>query len=81
MAQLPSTLWLIQQIGGQVILFHRDTEDEVVRFNPADANAAAKAQHTIYLDPRLSDEDKCFAHFWAGYFYAYACMPCQPEGT
>lgn len=72
MAQLPSGDWLIQQIDGEVVLFHRYTEDEIVRFNPSDANAAAQAQHTIFNDVRLDDEDTCFAHFWSGYFYAHA---------
>ncbi len=71
MAQLGDN-WLIQQIGGQVILFERYTEEEIVRFDPADANAAAMAQKTIHDSDQLSDEEKCFAHFWSGYFYAHA---------
>jgi hypothetical protein len=63
--------WLIQQIDGHVILFHRYTEQEIVRFDPSDANAAARAQKVIY-DSDLGDEEKCFAHFWSGYFYAHA---------
>lgn len=73
MAQLPPDgTWLIQQIGGEVILFHRYTEEEVVRFNPSDADAAAKAQHAIHLSDQLDDEQKSMAHFWSGYFYAHA---------
>lgn len=72
MAQLPGGEWVIQQIGGQVILYHRDTEEEVVRFDPSDANAAAMAQGTVHRDPRLDEEQKSFAHFWSGYFYAHA---------
>jgi hypothetical protein len=72
MAQLPGEEWLIQQIGGQVILFHRYTEEEILRFDPADGNAAAIAQLTIHETDRLGPEQKCFAHFWSGYFYAYA---------
>ena len=71
MAQIGDN-WLIQQIGGQVILFERNTEEEIVRFDPADSNEAARAQKTIYDSDRLSDEEKCFAHFWSGYFYAHA---------
>lgn len=71
MAQLPGEKYLIQKIGSQVILFNRWTEEEVVRFNPADGDAAARAQKVIY-DSDLSDEEKCFAHFWSGYFYANA---------
>lgn len=73
MAQLPPDgEWLVQQIGGTVILYHRYSEDEVVRFDPSDADATAKAQYTIHQDLRLTDEQKNFAHFWSGYFYAHA---------
>jgi len=67
-ARLPSEEYLIQEIGGEVILFQQYTEAEVVRFDPRDMDAVAKAQKTIH-DSKLSDEDKCFAHFWSGYFY------------
>jgi hypothetical protein len=73
MAQLPPDGdWLIQQIGGEVILFRRHTEEEIVRFDPANADAAAKAQQVIHDSDQLSDEAKCFAHFWSGYFYAHS---------
>jgi hypothetical protein len=72
MARLPGDRFLIQQIGGEVILFEAHTEEEVVRFDPFDADAVARAQKTIY-DSELSGEEKCFAHVWCGYFYAYAC--------
>ena len=70
MARLPSYKYVIQQINGVVILFEEGSEREIVRFDPADASATARAQHAIYLS-ELSDEDKCFAHFWAGYFHAH----------
>jgi hypothetical protein len=72
MATLPGETWLIQQIDGEVVLFHRDTEEEIVRFDPSDADATAKAQATIYADGRLGPEEECFAHFWSGYFYAHS---------
>lgn len=71
MARLPSERYLIQQSGGEVILFGDGTEREIVRFDPTDMNATAQAQKTIY-DSELSPEDKCFAHLWSGYFYAHA---------
>jgi hypothetical protein len=71
MARLPSDLYLIQQIGNEVILFEDGTEREIVRFNPSDVNAVSFAQREIHIS-ELSDEDKCFAHFWSGYFYAHA---------
>lgn len=37
----------------------------------ADANAAALAQKDIYDSKLLTPEQKCFAHFWRGYFYAH----------
>lgn len=75
MAQLPPDgTWLIQQIGGQVVLFHRYTEEEIVKYDPADPNASAIAQGVIANSDRLDLEQKSFAHFWAGYFYAHATL-------
>jgi hypothetical protein len=75
MAQLPPDgEWLIQQIGGTVIVFNRYTEEEIVRFDPSDVNAAAIAQKTIRDSNKLTDEQKCYAHFWSGYFYRNACI-------
>lgn len=68
----PDGEWLIQQQGGEVILFNRHTQQEIVRFDPSDANAACIAQGVIHKTPLLTDEQKTFAHFWSGYFYAYA---------
>lgn len=78
MTQLPSERYLMQQIGGMVVLFERGTEDELLRFDPADAHACGLAQEVIHLSTRLSAEDKCFAHFWAGYFYAYSVTEFPP---
>lgn len=72
MARLPSERFLIQQIGGSVVLYEEGSEREIVRFNPADSNETARAQRTIAFDATLSDEDRCFAHFWSGYFHAHA---------
>lgn len=72
MAQLPPDgEWLIQQIDGIVHLFNRYTEEEILSFDPSDSDAAAKSQHVIYLS-KLTPEQKCFAHFWCGYFYAHS---------
>lgn len=72
MAQLPPDgTWLAQQIGALVIIFHRHTEEEVVRFDPSDPDATAKAQSTIHASPLLTPEQKAFAHFWSGYFHAH----------
>lgn len=68
MARLPSDQYLIQQIDGVVVLFEDMSEREIVRFDPSDDDDTAQAQKVIY-DSDLSDEDKCFAHFWSGYFY------------
>lgn len=73
MAQLPPDgEWLIQQIGGEVVIFNRYTEEELLRFDPSDANASAQAQKRIYDLKQLTDEQQCFAHFWSGYFYGHA---------
>jgi hypothetical protein len=77
MARLPSTQYVIQQNDGLVTLFEDGPETVIVAFDPADANATARAQKTIYDSP-LSDEDKCFAHFWSGYFHARAGGDLRP---
>lgn len=71
MAQLPSERRLIRRIGGEVALFNRDVEEVIVRFDPSDADATARAQKVI-SNSDLTEEDKAFAHFWCGYFYAHA---------
>lgn len=75
----PDGEWLIQQNDGIVTLFNVNTQEELVRFDPTDANATAQAQKTIYDSP-LNDEQKCFAYFWAGYFYAYASNFSKRQG-
>jgi hypothetical protein len=71
MATLPSERYLMQQIDGEVVLFENGTEREITRFDPADRNSTALGQKAIH-DSELSDEDKCFAYFWSGYFHAHA---------
>jgi hypothetical protein len=71
MAQLPNTDWLVQSAGNKIILFHRYTEDELVKVDATDRNAVAQAQKTIHDLPELDEESKAFAHFWFGYFYAH----------
>jgi hypothetical protein len=64
--------YLIQQIGGEVILFHRHTEEEIVRYNVRDTKAMLVAQQVIDSHDRLNMQEKGQAHFWSGYFYAHA---------
>lgn len=71
MARLPSDMYIINQIGHDVVIWEEGPETEIVRFDVMDSDAIARAQKTIF-DSKLSDEDKCFAHFWSGYFYACA---------
>jgi hypothetical protein len=68
----PDGEWLIQQIGNEVILFHRHTEEEIVRFRPGELSSVLPAQQVIAEDRRLDVEQKSFAHFWSGYFFAHA---------
>lgn len=74
MARLPSDRFLVQQIGGNAVLFEDLTGRVIVQAPAADGNAMAKAQKVIHDSPDLSDEDKSFAHFWFGYFYAYGSL-------
>jgi len=80
MAQLPPDgEWLIQQNDGVVELFHRYTEEQLLQFDPADANATAKAQGEIHALEELDAEQKSFAHFWCGYFHAHAGGRVEPD--
>lgn len=73
MAQLPPDgEWLVQQIASEVIVFQRGSEEEIVRYNVGNNDAMMKAQKVIHDSDRLTDEQKSFAHFWCGYFYAHA---------
>lgn len=69
---------LIQQNDGIVTIFDSYTDEEFVRFDPSGANAAAKAQKAIYDCEALNAEQKCFAHFWSGYFYAHGSVGQAP---
>lgn len=66
--------WAVQQIDGEVLVHNAYTGEVIVQFNPQDHNETAKAQATIHFSAELTDEQKCFAHFWAGYFYAHSGM-------
>jgi hypothetical protein len=73
MAQLPPDgRYKIQQIDGMVVLFDSYSSEELIRFDPSDRNDAAQAQGRICGLSNLEPEQKAFAHFWSGYFYAYA---------
>lgn len=75
MAQLPPDgNLLIQQVNGRVVLFERYTERELVSFDPLIHADVGQAQRLIRECEELTDEQKAFANFWSGYFYAYACM-------
>lgn len=72
MAQLPPDgTYLIQQIDMEVHVYHRDTQEVLHRFDVTDQNATAIAQGLIWHDERLTPEQRCFAIFWSGYFYAH----------
>lgn len=73
MAQLPPDgKWLMQQINGKVTIFNRETEQELLSFNPENSHDIALAQGQISRLVDLTNEQKVFAHFWSGYFYAFA---------
>lgn len=73
MAQLPPDgQILVQLIGDDVVIFDRNTEFEYHKFDAGDANTIAIAQGKIWHDTRLSEEQRCYAIFWSGYFYAHA---------
>lgn len=73
MAQLPpdGTL-LVQNIGNEVVVIHRYTEEEYHRFNPSQPSSFGPALKAVWDDERLTPEQRAFTAFWAGYFYAHA---------
>ena len=71
MALLPGERFLVQQIDGDVVVLRTYTEEEVVRYPAGSANETAKAQKVINDAPELTEEERAFAHFWAGYFWAH----------
>jgi hypothetical protein len=82
MAQLPPDgTWLVQEIDGTVMVFHRYTEETLARFDPGDPASVEKAFQDLAPagSPQLDDEARCFAYFWAGYFAGYAGYPLPPE--
>jgi hypothetical protein len=72
MARLPGMMHVMQQSGGIVRLFEDGSEDIITIFDPADGIVVAWALDAIRNSARLTDEDKCFALLWAGYFHAHA---------
>jgi hypothetical protein len=75
MAQLPGGRYLMQQIGGDVVMFERYTEDEIVRFDPASSGSVEQGLAVLRVSGGLLAEEECFAAFWAGYFAAHAGCP------
>lgn len=67
----PDGTWAIQDIEGTVSVFNRDTDDEVINFDPADTESFCNALKVIWFTDKLTDEQKSFASFWTGYFYAH----------
>lgn len=74
MARLPSMNYLVQLVGSEVIVSEDGTDRIIIRYDSTNPNDAARAQESIYAS-EMSDEDKCFAHFWCGYFYAHSTGP------
>jgi hypothetical protein len=73
MAQLPPDgTWLIQQRDGIVHLFHCRTEAELIRFDPADRETIGGVVAIMQEIEELTPEQRAWATFWAGYFYAHA---------
>jgi hypothetical protein len=71
MARLPSGDYLIQCLAdGSTCLFEDHTEREIARFDPDDPAHLWSALADIQAS-ELTSEDKAFACFWAGYFYAH----------
>lgn len=73
MAQLPPNGdRIIQQTDGKVHLFDRATERDLIEpFDPGNPVQFGPALRSIWVHRDLTDEEKCFAAFWTGYFYGH----------
>jgi hypothetical protein len=71
MARLPSTRYLMQEIGEFVLLFEDGSERPIARLYPSDS-ASVEAALDVIRDSELGDEDRSMAWFWVGYFTAYS---------
>lgn len=69
----PDGTWVIQQRDGMVYLFHGQTEFELLRFDPADRDTLGGVIAIMQEIEELTAEQRAWATFWAGYFYARAC--------
>jgi hypothetical protein len=78
MARLPSERYLMQEIGGQVILFEDGSEREILRCSPGDPADVDRAAEVLAAS-ELGPEDMCFASFWLGYFCWHAGFEHQPD--
>lgn len=72
MARLPSNRYCIQLVGADIVLFDDVMQEDVLTFPAQGGSELAKAQKAISEYP-MSTEDRAFAHFWCGYFYACTC--------
>lgn len=72
MARLPSERYCIQLVGLDIVLFDEVMQEDVLTIPAQGGPELAKAQRVINEYP-MSVEDKAFAHFWCGYFYALTC--------
>lgn len=78
MAQLPPDgTWLMQQMDGLVHVFNRDTEEQLVEFDPGDPSSFGPALQRMWETDVFNGEQKSFAAFWTGYYFAHAGMEEQ----
>jgi hypothetical protein len=77
MARLPSERYLMQRIGGTVVLFEEGTEREIAKFDPSDRASVEQARQAIRRSD-LDVADKEDAHFWCGYFHAQSAASAAP---
>jgi len=68
----PDGRFLMQQVGGIVMLID-DIGLALGQFEALAGNDI-NVHRAIDAMPQLDSEQKAMAHFWAGYFYAHACL-------
>lgn len=65
---------LIQQNDGIVSIFDQHSQEIYLSFDPSDVAQVPIMMGIIWHDERLTEEQRCFAIFWSGYFRAHASM-------
>jgi hypothetical protein len=69
-----NTPWIIQNLGNDVVVVKcpgEDDEEVVIRYDGSNQSATLRAVAEIQASEILTQPQKYWTNFWAGYFYAH----------